>query len=151
MHAASTSSSMRTRSSPAGFTLLEAMLALFIFSTAVVALVEAVNATGRTFHMARREGQIQDRLETLLVEATRDPLYEPGVRTAVSTEREVEEEGVSFLIRHEPLDFRSAEDVALGELYEVSVTARWMEEGQKQEATVQTWVYPPLFALPKTP
>lgn len=131
-----------------GFTLLEAMLALFIFSMAVVALVEAVNATGRTFLVSRREGQVQARLETLLLEATRDPFSMPGQRTSFTEEKKVEEGQVTYVTKRSPLELRNKEDQPLQELYVVTITATWQEEGQSQEVSAEAWVYPPLFAAP---
>lgn len=121
-----------------GFTLLEALLALMIFSLAVVALVEAVNQLGRTTVQQRRETQVQERLRSLMTERTRLPLPE-------QKELKVQEEDVTYVVTHEPLELQNKDGQMLQGLYEVKVTARWVEGREVQEISAETWVYPPLF------
>ena len=65
-----------------GFTLLETLLALMVFSLAVVALVEAVHQLGGTTLLMRREAEVQERIRSLLIEHTRlpDPQEEAQVK-----------------------------------------------------------------------
>jgi prepilin-type N-terminal cleavage/methylation domain-containing protein len=133
---------------PAGFTLLETMLAVFIFGMAAVALVEAVNSSGRTSLEARQKRNIQARLDNLLLETTRDPMWMENNRSPVKTEREISEGGMSFTILREPLDLKNEEGIPVQGIFLVRVSTHWMEAGREQTATAETWVYPPLFRPP---
>jgi hypothetical protein len=139
---------LRHGNGAAGFTLLEAMLAVFIFGMAAVALVEAVNTSGRTSLEARQKRNIQARLDNLLLETTRDPLWMENSRSPVKTEREIKEGPMTFTILREPLELKNEEGVPVLGLYLVRVSARWMEAGREQNATAETWAYPPLFRAP---
>jgi Tfp pilus assembly protein PilV len=132
-----------------GFTLLEALLALFIFSTAVISLVEAINAIGRTVLLSRRELQVQSRLETLLLEATRSPELLSKMRTTTAQESTLQEADVSYVTRSAPLELQNKDGQRITDIMTVSVTARWKEGREDQMVSAETWVYPRLF-LPAT-
>lgn len=123
-----------------GFTLLETLLALMVFSLAVVALVEAVNQLGNTTLHRRREAAVQERMRSLLIEHTRLPDLPAAAK--------VQEDEVTFIIRHVPMELRNRDGQPLPELQEVSITAEWQEGSVRQQATTATWVYPPLFRPP---
>lgn len=121
-----------------GFTLLETLLALMIFSMAVVGLVEAVNQLGLTTIHQRRESQVQERMRSLLTERTRLPLPQ-------EEETKAQEGDTTYTIQHQKLQLQDKEGVQIEGLYEVRVTAQWTEGREPQVATVETWLYPPLF------
>lgn len=131
-----------------GVTLLEVLLALFIFSTAVISLVEAINATGRTVLLSRRERQVQMRLETILLEATRSPEELSKMRPSTKQESMVTEGDVNYTIRSAPVEMRNKDDQAVPDLFSVNVTARWKEGREDQVVSAETWVYPRLFYQP---
>jgi prepilin-type N-terminal cleavage/methylation domain-containing protein len=119
------------------FTLLETLLALMIFSIAVVALVEAVNQLGKDTLHRRREATVHERVRSLLVEHSRLPNAPEEAKT--------EEDGVSYLIRRKRLDLKNREGMPINDLFEVRVTAEWLEGREPQTLSAETWVYPPLF------
>lgn len=129
----------RHRASSRGFTLLETLLALMIFSMAVVGLVEAVNQLGLTTVHQRRESQVQERMRSLLTERTRLPLQQEEGET------KLQEGDTTYLIRHQKLQLQNKEGQPVEGLYEVRVTAQWLEGRELQQSSVETWVYPPLF------
>lgn len=122
------------------FTLLETLLALMIFSMAVVALVEAVQQLGNSALFQRREIGVQERMRSLLTERTRLPLPK-------EEETKIQEDDVTYTVSHQLLELQNKDGMGLQDLYEVRVTADWMEGRQRQQATVETWLYPPLFQL----
>lgn len=128
-----------------GFTLLEVLLAVLIFSLAVVSLVEAVNATGRTALLGRRERMVQARLDALLLEATRAPDFMDKVGQGQSQEDKVTEGDVTYTTRIQRLDLTNEESQPLTDLFEVTVTARWREGRDEQAVQAATWTFPPLF------
>ncbi|MBN8422580.1 MAG: type II secretion system protein [Verrucomicrobia bacterium] len=120
-----------------GFTLLETLLALMVFSMAVVALVEAVHQLGEHTLLRRHEAAVQERMRSLLVEHTRRP--------DVIEEVKLQEGDVSYTVTHTPLELKNRDDQPVTGLFEVRVTAAWMEGKTPQQASAETWVYPPLF------
>lgn len=144
---AASSAPLRSRRVRA-FTMLEALLALFIFSMAVISLLEAVNAIGRTVLAARQVRQVQTRLESMLLEATRSPEMLSKMKTTQPQESKTQEGSISFIIRSTPLDLKNMEGITLPEMVAVSVTARWQDAGETQEMSAETWVHPPLY-LPR--
>ncbi|RBP35341.1 hypothetical protein DES53_1228 [Roseimicrobium gellanilyticum] len=132
----------------AGFTLLEAMLAVFIFGMAAVALMEAINSSGRISLDARARGNIQMRLDNMLLEATRDPMWSVDTRAQAGTERTVREHGFTYIIKREPIELKNQDGQLLQGLYLVQVKALWMEGGREQSAIAETWAYPLMFRPP---
>jgi Tfp pilus assembly protein PilV len=133
---------------PAAFTLLEALLALLVFSTAVIALVGAINGTGQASVDARRQRLVQTRLESLLVEATRLRETPAGVGAPdafVAREFRVEEEGVVYQVKIAPLELTNREGQALPQLMKVTAKAVWQDGGHEFEEEAETWMWPPLF------
>lgn len=135
--------SHRLRGFPA-FTLLETLLAVLVFSLAVVALVEAVNQLGNTTLLRRQEAILQDRMRSLLVEQTRLLWLKPVPTSAVS-EEVLQEGGVTYTLNLQPLDLQNYEGQPLTEMLEATIMAVWTEGGRRHEASASTWVYLPLF------
>lgn len=128
------------------FTLLEALLALMVFSIAVVALVEAINLSGLASSEARLEGRVQARLEALLLETTRLSQtngYDspPGLLDTVLTE-----EGVQYHLKTGELELTNQDGEPLPGIYAVKVTATWRESMRTQTAEAETWFWPTLYA-----
>ncbi len=120
-----------------GFTLLETLLALMVFSTAVVALVEAVHQLGEHTLLRRHEAAVQERMRSLLVEHTRRPDDIEEVK--------LQEGDVTYTVTHTPLELKDRDGQPVEGLFEVRVTAAWLEGRTQQQASAETWVYPPLF------
>jgi prepilin-type N-terminal cleavage/methylation domain-containing protein len=120
-----------------GFTLLETLLALMVFSVAVVALVEAVHQIGEHTLLRRHEAAVQERMRSLLVEHTRMP-------DAIE-EVKLQDGDVSYTVTHTPLELKDRDGQPVSGLFEVRVTASWQEGRTLQQASAETWVYPPLF------
>ena len=122
-----------------GFTLLETLLALIVFSMAVVALVEAVHQLGKQTLLRRREASVQERLRSLLLEQTRTPVPNP------KEEIKLKEGDTTYTIRRTKLELSDRDGQAVQGLFEIRVTAEWLEGREVQQATAETWVWPPLF------
>ena len=135
---------MKLRAHQAGFTLLEAVLAVLIFGMAAVALVEAINSMGQTAIKARRYAAVVSRMESLLTEFTRMP-QQPNTGDR-SVEQTVKEDGVEYRLRMEPAKLENKDRQELNELYSVKATATWKEGSQTEEMSTETLLYPPLYA-----
>ena len=121
------------------FTLLETLLALIVFSMAVVALVEAVHQLGQQALLRRHEAAVQERIRSLLLEQTRLPMPNP------LEEVKIKEGDTTFTVKYTPLELSDRDGQPVKGLFEVRVTAEWLEGSVTQQATAETWVYPPLF------
>lgn len=130
-----------------GFSLIEVLLSLLIFSVAAVSLVQAINTLGIAGSEARADRAIQDRLDNLLVETSRKPLPQMSLNGPFSeTHRE---NNVSYEVRIEPLEMTNKDNQRLTDLYKLRVTAVWTESRREQRMTSETWLYPPLYAQPR--
>lgn len=128
------------------FTLLEALLAMLVFSLAVIALVEAINRMGLAAVESQMEAAVQSRLNDHLLLTTRKlGAVVPG--TALHEERRtVTEERVLYNIVVKSEEVKNQRGARLADLYRVKVTASWMDDGRPQEKSVESLVWPPLHA-----
>ncbi|MBB5030946.1 type II secretion system protein [Prosthecobacter vanneervenii] len=122
-----------------GFTLLETLLAIIVFSMAVVALVEAVHQLGENTLQRQHEAAIQERMRSILLEQTRIFVQNPP------EEMKIKEGLITYTVRRTPLELSDRNGQAIQGIFEVSVTADWMEGRTPQQASTETWLYPPLF------
>ncbi len=130
-----------------GFTLIEVLFSLLIFSVAAVSLVQAINILGTAGVEARSDRSIQDRLDNLLLETTRKPLPPMNLNSPFTeTHRE---NNVTYEVRIEPLEMTNKDNQRLNDLYKVQAKALWNENGREQRMTAETWMYPPLYAPPR--
>ena len=106
-----------------------------VFSMAVVALVEAVHQLGEHTLLRRHEAAVQERMRSLLVEHTR----------MLEKEVKLQEGDVTYIVTHTPLELKDRDGQPVPGLFEVRVTAAWKEGQTQQQASAETWVYPPLF------
>ena len=121
------------------FTLLETLLALMVFSMAVVALVEAVHQLGEQALLRRHEAAVQERLRSLLLEQTRLPAPNP------QEEVKIKEGAMTYTVKRSPLELVDRDGQPVQGLFEIRVTADWLEGRSPQQASADAWVYPPLF------
>lgn len=128
------------------FTLLEVMLALMVFSMAVVALVGAINGIGNASTESRVYREVESRLESLMTELSRmppDPAVSEGERI---TEKNIRENGVEYRIKKAPVEITNKDGRVLPEMFTVKVVARWKDGGHIEEMSAETIAYPPLYA-----
>ena len=132
--------------SPGGFTLLEALLALMVFSSAVVALVGAINGIGLASVESRRARMVQVRMESLMLEITRKPDPNQPMGIPVAKEYKVSEGDVIYAVKIAPLELTNKEGNNIPQLIQVRVHATWKDGGRGMEDSAETWMWPPLFA-----
>jgi type II secretory pathway pseudopilin PulG len=143
-HAVITFMRLIRRHSPhaTGFSLMETVIALTIFSLAAVALAEAIQQSGQSSNIIRQDIQIQDRMAALTAETMRlVALTEQGARPAVPDAIEVD--GVSYQVRTEPLkDVFNKDKVPVEGIYVITTNAEWMEGGEAQQLVDTAWIDP---------
>ena len=120
-----------------GFLLLEAILALAVFSTAATGFVVALHQMAKVAALAQNELRITRILDSALDETLSLPLLEEGTTTA-----SVGKTGIEMATKITILDKLQNEDGApLQEMYLITVTAHWNESGAAKERSAETWRY----------
>lgn len=134
---------MKTRIPPTrrcrGFLLLEMVLALAVFGIAATGFTVALQRMGQVASLAQSELRVTRFMDSALSEALSLPVMEEG-----QTEMEIGQAGnvVHFVTNIRRLENLQNEDgQVLEEMYHISVSATWMQAGQRQERMVETWRY----------
>jgi prepilin-type N-terminal cleavage/methylation domain-containing protein len=129
----------------AGFTLMETVIALAIFSLAVVALAEAIQQSGKTSNIIREDIRIHDRMAALTAETTRlIALTVAGARPQQPAP--IDEGGVTYQVKVQEIkNLVNKDKVPVEGLWQVITTADWKEGTSDQHLEEETWVYPPLL------
>ena len=120
-----------------GFLLLEMVLALGVFSIAATGFVVALHRMAAAASLAQNELRITRILDSALDETLSLPVLEEG-----ETNTTLEETGIELDTTIELLDEMENEDgQILQEMYRIEIKARWFENGDWQNRTVETWRY----------
>jgi hypothetical protein len=121
------------------------VMALAIFSLAIVALAEAIQRTGETSNIIRQDIRIHDHLAALTSETTRlIGMAASGVRPQQPDP--VMEEGVLYRVRVQELkNLLNKDQVPVEGLWQVIISADWKEGASEQHLEQETWVYPPML------
>jgi prepilin-type N-terminal cleavage/methylation domain-containing protein len=127
-----------------GFTLLEVILALMIFSIAVVSLVGAINGMGIASIEARDVREVESRVETALLETTRLPPKEilAGAKDFEKTQRDGD---IETKIKIDTLTWQTEDGQPLSGLYMLKVTGRRKSQNDREAITAECVLYPPLY------
>ena len=130
------------KSKTSGFSLLELLLAMALFTMAAVSLAEALNLISLTVAESVEDATIREKLRGALLEAARDPNIREETRETVR-----DKEGISFRIETTRLNLETREGDTLDGLFEVSVTALRKLPSQPVEelTTATTFVNPDMF------
>jgi type II secretory pathway pseudopilin PulG len=117
--------------------LLEVVMAIAIFSIAATGFVVALHSMGNAAQLVQSELRITRILESALDETLSLPVLEEGV---VNTQ--VGETGIELDTTVKILDqLQNEEGQMLQEMYSITVVAKWFENGQAHERSVDTWRY----------
>lgn len=126
---------------PRGFLLLEMVLAISIFAMAATGFVMALQGMSKTAAHAQMELKLTRILESALNETLSLPVLQEGEMTDVAGEGSID-----ILVRVEPLeDLENEEGETLDEMFRIGIRARWYEQGEWQERTIETWRYSRLY------
>ncbi len=101
-----------------GFSLLEVILALGLFSIAAVSLAAAINTISLGVAESVTDAEIREKLRSTLIEASRLPIQEPDSFTT-----DPDDTGLAFRIDIEQVFLENRDGVRLDNLYEVRVVA----------------------------
>jgi hypothetical protein len=121
----------------AGFLLLEVLLALAVFGAAATGFAVALSRMAAAASLAQSEMRITRILDSALEETLSLPLLEEGVTTI-----EVPDSNIELDILIEPLEeIENKDGQLLQEMFRISVTGHWFENGAWHERAVETWRY----------
>jgi type II secretory pathway pseudopilin PulG len=120
-----------------GFLLLEMVLALAVFGMAATGFVVALHRMSATASLAQSELRITRILDSALDETLSLPVLEEGKTNSTVGETGIELDTNIELIE----DMENEEGQALQEMYRIEIRAKWFENGQWQDRTVETWRY----------
>ena len=118
-----------------GFTLLEVIIALAIFSAAAIGLLQALNVIGLATSEASRRNEVNVQLRSLLTEACHDPDFRAGI-----DRHEDLIDGVLFEVRTEALSMSSDNGVDLNDMFTVTVRAMTAESPRGDRNLNRCWV-----------
>lgn len=122
-------------------TLLEVMLALALFATAAVALVQAINTIAIATIEARNLRTVEQTLEGILDEESKKPQM-------AELEKDIKpgDDGIAYHVRIAPVqDVRTKAGTQLNGLFRVTVTATWKEDGRPMKIEAETMRYAGMF------
>lgn len=120
-----------------GYILLEVIIALTIFSVAVLGLANSLNTGIETATIINRENAVRIGLRSFLEEIRRKPLAEMAATTFD------ERLQTTFSSTVEEISLKDRNGSVLKDLYVLHATARFGEGNQAQVETVDMYVYKP--------
>lgn len=120
-----------------GFLLLEMVLALAVFGMAATGFTVALNRMAATASLAQSELRITRILDSALEETLSQPMIEEGSDTI-----EIGETGIELETNIERIeDLLNEEGQQLQDMFLIRIEAKWVENGQSQQRSVETWRY----------
>jgi prepilin-type N-terminal cleavage/methylation domain-containing protein len=122
-----------------GFTLLELLMSMALFTVAAVSLAEALNMISLTVSESIDDAEVREQLRATMLEVSRD-----AALTAETRETNPDKRGLYFRIEVERLDLKNEEGQTLENLFEVKVTAmRDLPSGRNEELDTASTVASP--------
>lgn len=132
---------MKLSSHPArrrrGFLLLEVILALAVFSAAATGFAVALHQMSKAATMAQSELRITRILESALDETLSLPVLEEGTVTNPVGNSDMEMITDIKILE----DLENEDGQPLQDMFLITVTARWFENGEWLERSAETWRY----------
>lgn len=125
-----------------GFLLLEVIFALAIFGIAATAFAVAFHRMAQAADLAQNELRITRMLESSLDEALSIPTMEEGTTSLILAERDTEIETKIEMMKE---DLENEDGQLLQEMYRITVTARWFQDGAQKERSAETWRFGRLY------
>ncbi|MDB6077741.1 MAG: hypothetical protein JWO82_1488 [Akkermansiaceae bacterium] len=129
---------------PRGFLLLEVILALMIFGIAATSFAVALQRTSDLAMVSQRGQKITRLLESALTEALSMPTMEE--KTSTVTVDEMSEVGLEIDTEVKLIpDMENQDGQLLQDMYLITVSAHWLENGEWQQQQASTWRYARLY------
>lgn len=123
-----------------GAVLLEAMLALAVFGTVAIALVDAINSVGKLAIESRTDLQAVRKVQSLLEEYSKLPVVEE--LDQVFSE---DDSDLRYRVVVAPAEVRNEDDLLLNQLFTIHVTAKWRDGSGTRTLSGETLRYAPMY------
>lgn len=120
-----------------GYILFELVLAITIFSIAVLGLAKALNQSLDTANLLKRDQIIRVGMRNFFEEIRRKPL------TDMSTSYMDTTYGITYTSTTEPVSLRTTSGSTLPDLYNLTIKATSEFNGIPEEATLSVYVHKP--------
>ncbi|MBK1816153.1 type II secretion system protein [Luteolibacter yonseiensis] len=118
-----------------GFLLLEMVLALAVFGIAATGFAVALRQMAAAASLAQSELRITRILDSALDETLSLPTLEEGVTNSTVGETGIELDTTIKLLE----DLMNEEGQPLNEIFVITIQARWYDNGEWHDRTVETW------------
>jgi hypothetical protein len=128
------------RNNRKGFMMMEVIMALFIFALVATSFAQALNSLWRGTTFVKEELVITQIMDSALHEALYLQRLEEG-----SSEVFVEERDINLETLVVPLELENMDGNILQQMWQVTIIARFDQDGIDQERTVRGWRYLPLY------
>ncbi|MEN8693551.1 MAG: hypothetical protein ACN4GG_10365 [Akkermansiaceae bacterium] len=119
---------------------MENLLALVLFATMAVSLTKVLVAIVRNSALVEERMQITGIVDSALRETLTLPTLEEGQTTI-----DIEEKDMEILTSVEPMEIENEEGKLLQQMFRVTVSARWYENGRERIETAEGWRYLRLY------
>lgn len=123
-----------------GFMLMEVILALFIFTIVATSFSRAISSLWRGTNYVKEELVITQIMDSALHEALYLQRLEEGSYEVFIEERDINIETIVV-----PLELETIQGNILQQMWQVTIIARFEQDGMDQERTVLGWRYLPLY------
>ncbi|MDB4435918.1 hypothetical protein N9224_00095 [Akkermansiaceae bacterium] len=123
-----------------GFLLMEALIALTMFSVMAVGFAKALSVIRRNSMLVEQRMQMTEVVDSALRETLTLPTLEEG-----ETIIDLEERDMEILTIVEPMEIENEEGKLLQQMFRVIVSARWYEDGREKIETAEGWRYLKLY------
>lgn len=119
-----------------GFLLMEAVLALMIFGIMAVAYTKTLSGLRRNSIAIQDSMALSQILNSALTETLTLPRLEEGDKVVDQSELG---EGGQIITKVEPLELEDGDGNLLTEMFRVTVTAVWFQDGREQSQSLEGW------------
>lgn len=123
-----------------GFLLFEVLLALMLFAIMAVSLAKALSAITRNSMIVEERMEITEIVDSALRETLTLPTLEEGESTIYVSERDMD-----ILTVVEPMEIENEEGRLLQQMFRITVSARWFENGREKNEVAEGWRYLRLY------
>ncbi|MEO0017760.1 MAG: hypothetical protein RLZZ522_1043 [Verrucomicrobiota bacterium] len=120
-----------------GFLLLEVILALAVFSAAATGFAVALHQMAKAATVAQSELRITRILDSALDETLSIPVLEEGTVTNPVGNTDIEMATTIKILE----ELENQDGQPLQEMFLITVTARWFENGEWIQRSAETWRY----------
>lgn len=120
--------------------LMEVVIALAVFSAAVVSFVVALNQTAEVSLLAQSRSHVWRLLEGAVMEAMTEPeLYENAYQY------KLDELSMNISVTVTPLELQTQDSTELSDMWLIVVNADWIQDGEVHTEKVEVWRYGKMY------